>query len=128
MIKGGTQRTPPITYIRKNGTEGEYSKPIIKNAEIFKISKVESICSFIEQQQENWIGHIIRADDESYIKRMTFADYPKNEPKKRGLLSTTYGQVLKRYKEDNLTENDMINGLKGRKSRAVTALEHNSND
>ena len=127
MIKGGQQRTPPITYTRKNGTEGEYSKPIITNDEIFKTSKVESICSFIEKQQENWIGHIIRSEDDSYIKRLTFADYPKNEPKKRGILSTTYGQVLKRYKEDNLTENDMITGLKCRKSRDVTALEHNSN-
>ena len=78
---------------------------------------MEPISDFISQQQDRWIGHCIRTDDETYIKRLTFADYFKNEAKKKGPLNTTYSQVLKRYTEEGCTEQEMILKLKVRNSR-----------
>ena len=126
MIKGGQQRTKAISYTRKNGTTGEFTKPVMRNAEILKIANTESIADYIQRQQESWIGHVIRADDDTYIKQLTFADFPKGIPKKRGILNTTYRTVLCRYKKEKFTEKEMITKLKARDSRLVTATEHNS--
>ena len=58
MVKAGLQQQAPIGYVKKDGTEAEYSKPVLKNDEILKITGMESIADFVERQQENWIGHI----------------------------------------------------------------------
>ena len=81
---------------------------------VLEITGAETMKSFITKQQDNWIGHCIRAEDHDYIKRLTFPDYHKNEPKKRGKMSTTYGQVLKRFEDKNMTEKEMIRSLRDR--------------
>ena len=122
MVKGGNQRTGDIQYTRKNGTIGEYHKLIISNQRIRKLTKTESIKSYINKQQENWVGHCIRAEDDTYIKMFTFPDYYKGESKKRGRLNTVYSQVLAKYKKENenRSENDMLTELRNRNSLEVT--------
>ena len=112
MVKGGRQRSSPIPYTRKNGTIGTYSKPIITNDQIVKITKIELLSVFIKRQQENWIAHCVRADDNDYIKLLTFPDYYVGEAKKRGVLNSTYRQVWLRHKDKNETENGMLTSFK----------------
>ena len=45
MVKGGRQRTAAITYMRKNGTEGTYSKPVMTKEHILKIA-LEAFAEF----------------------------------------------------------------------------------
>ena len=42
IVKGGRQRTAPITYLRKNVTEGIYSKPVLTKEQILKITRIET--------------------------------------------------------------------------------------
>ena len=108
MIKGGLQRQTAQEYSRKDGTVGEFSKYRFKNTDISRITKAKEIPIFILEQQTNWISHCIRADDNTYIKQLTFPDYFKSVKKKTGVLLTTYGQVLKSYKSRQISENTMI--------------------
>jgi len=114
LVKGGRERTGTIEYTRKNGTTGTYSKPIMTGERILEISGAETLNSFIKKQQQNWVAHCIRSDDESYIKRLSFPDYFKNEPKKRGKMNTTYIQVRKRFEEIEMNEQEMIRSFKNR--------------
>ena len=110
MVKGGLQNQEAQCYTKKDGTEGTFAKPVLKNEEILKITGIESITVYVHRQQDNWIGHCIRADDDTYIKRLTFADHFKGEAKKRGKLNTTYVQVLQRFEcnDKKEKENKMI--------------------
>ena len=126
MIKGGRQRTAPIKYTRKNKTEGTYSKPIMTNEQILEIAKIQPVGEFVKTQQENWIAHISRAEDNTYIKMLTFPDYFPGTVKKRGPLSTTYGQVLLRYKKNNFSETQMLTSFIDRNPLEFTNQAHNS--
>ena len=110
MVKGGLQNQEAQCYTKKDGSEGTFAKPVLKNEEILKITGIESITEYVHRQQDNWIGHCIRADDDTYIKRLTFADHFKGEAKKRGKLNTTYVQVLQRFEcnDKKEKENKMI--------------------
>ena len=77
---------------------------------------IQHIGAFVERQQMNWIKRCIKSDDSAYIKKLTFAEYFKNESKKRGKLSTTYGQVLQNFKNKGLNEEQMIKRGVGNKS------------
>ena len=108
LVKGGRERTGTIEYTRKNGTIGTYSKPKMTSERVLEITGAQTLNDFIIKQQENWIGHCIRADDGDHIKCLKFPDYFKNEPKKRGKMSSTYQQVQKRFETNNMTEQEMI--------------------
>ena len=84
----------------------------MKNEDILKITGAEKIGEFVERQQTNWIKRCIKSDDSTYIKRLTFAEYFKNDSEKRGKLSTTYGQVLQIFKNKGQNETQMIEILK----------------
>ena len=114
MVKGGRQRTAPITYVRKNGTEGTYSKPVLTKEKILKITNMEMPKEFIIRQQEKWVAHCVRAEDDCYIKLLTFPDFYPGEAKKSGILNTTYRQVLQRYKKSGKTDTEMIKSFKER--------------
>ena len=114
MVKGGRQRTAPITYVRKNGTEGTYSKPVLTKEKILKITNMEMPKEFIIRQQEKWVAHCVRAEDDCYIKLLTFPDFYPGEAKKSGILNTTYRQVLQRYKKSGKTDTEMIKCFKER--------------
>ena len=128
MVPGGNQRSKAIPYVRKNGTTGEFKKLILSSEKIRTITKTDSIKKYINTQQENWVGHCIRSADSRYVKKLTFPDYYKGEAKKRGRLSTVYGQVLSEYKRthEHETENDMIIALKNRNSLGATTQAHDS--
>ena len=135
MVKGGRQRTAAITYTRKNGTEGTYSKPILTKEQILKLTKIETLNEFINRQQEKWIAHCVRADDDSYIKQLTFPDYYTGEAKKPGILNSTYRQVLLRFKKANCkctsakckcNADEMITRFRDRNPRGVTTHAHDS--
>ena len=114
LVKGGRERTGTIEYTRLNGTIGTYSKPKMTADRVLEITGALPIPDFIKQQQENWVAHCVRADDGSYIKRLSFPDYFKNENKKRGPMSSTFGQVKKRFEEKNINEKDMITSFRER--------------
>ena len=111
-MRGGMQNRDAETYTRKDGSTGEFKRKVLKNDDILKITGVEHISAFVERQQTNWIKRCIKSDDSAYIKKLTFADYFKNESKKKGKLSTTYGQVLQIFKNKGKSEEQMINELK----------------
>ena len=117
MVRGGSQRLEKETYTRKDGSEGEFSKFRLSKEQIVDICKRGKLSDFIHKQQQNWIGHCIRASDKNFIKQLTFLDYFKSEKKKTGVTDSTYRQVLLRYKENNKTETekDMIKKMKIRK-------------
>ena len=89
----------------------------------------------IDRQQENWIAHCVRADDDSYIKQLTFPDYYQGEAKKPGILNNTNRQVLLRFKKANCkctsakckcNADEMITRFRDRNPRGVTTHAHNS--
>ena len=114
MIKGGQQRLPAEKYLRKNGTEGEFTRYKLSNEKIWKIAQCTTISQFIKNQQTNWIGHCIRSKDTNMIKMLTFPDFPKDLKKKTGILQTTYRQTLQFHKIENLTEKQMITQMKNK--------------
>ena len=124
MIKGGHQRSLPIEYQTKKGDKREFTKFTIKNEEILKIAKTDTIEAYISRQQSNWIGHCVRSKDSCYIKQLTFPDYYKSDKKKPGILNTTYRSVLLKYKKENDNngktstelESDMITKFKKKES------------
>ena len=115
MVRGGSQRQAKETYTRKDGSEGEFSKFRMTNEKIVDICKRGKLSDFIQRQQQNWIGHCVRANDKNFIKQLTFLDYFKGEKKKTGVTDSTYRQVLHRCKETGISETDMILKMKERK-------------
>jgi len=115
MIKGGHQRLPAEKYLRKNGTEGEYTRYKMSNEKIWKIAKCNRVSQFIKNQQINWIGHCVRSKDTNMIKMLTFQDFPKDLKKKTGILQTTYRQTLQFHKIEKFTEKEMITQMKNKK-------------
>ena len=115
MIKGGFQRrSKKIDYTTKDGRSGEFSKILITNEEVGKICKSEPISKFIERQQSNWIGHIVRTEDKNYIKQLTF-EGRTGRSLKRGLTDSTFRQVCKRYGAEGKSVDEMIGAMMERR-------------
>ena len=57
----------------------------------------ESLKTFIARQQRQYLAHIIRREDESMVKRLTFNDDEVHIP---GPYTTLQSSVLKREKMD----------------------------
>ena len=109
LVKGGQSRQATQEYSRKDGSTGEFSKYVMKNAEIFSATRPESIESFINRQRTNWIRHIVQSEDSCFIKQLTFPDFYKSDKKKRGVMSTVYRQVkLIHETELKMSEAEMI--------------------
>ena len=108
MIRGGRQKRMAQVYTRSDGTQNEFSKYLYTNNEIVRMSGVELVSTYIKRQQTIWVNHAIRADDSCFIKRLTFPDYPAGTKKKSGILQTPYTQVLKYYRDENITETQML--------------------
>ena len=128
MIKGGWQRQKSEKYVRKkDGVEGEFAKLRVTNKEILKIAKIKTITEFVNQRQEDWIGHCVRANNSTFIKQLTFPDYYDTDVKKRGVLNSTYRQVLIKFKDNDYNENDMLKMMRNRVLCDVTTRNRNSN-
>ena len=85
LVKGGHQRKPEIIeYTRKDGKRATYKKLLYLNEQIKSKTNTRPLKDFYQKQQHNWIGHCVRAPDDSYIKKLTFADSYRGKPKKRG--------------------------------------------
>ena len=109
LVNGGLRRQQSEQYIRKDGTEGEFAKYVMTNAEIYAVTNAESLESYINKQRSKWIGNCIRAEDNSFIKQLTFPDFFKSDKKKRGVMSTAYRQVKLHYENElKINENEMI--------------------
>ena len=109
LVNGGLRRQESEQYTRKDGTEGEFAKYVMKNSEIYAATKAESLESFINKQRIKWIGNCIRAEDTTYIKQLTFQDFFKSDKKKRGVMNTVYRQIKIHYeKELIINETEMI--------------------
>ena len=63
------------------------------NNAILELCKTESIETFIARQQKNFLAHIIRRDDSSLLKQLTFND---DSVRKRGRSTTLRKAVLQR--------------------------------
>ena len=128
MVKGGLRRQKTEEYTRKDGSKGEFSKYLMTNKEILHATKADAIMDFIDRQRVSWIEKIIRSEDTSFIKQLTFPDFFANEKKKPGPMSTCYGQVKNLYRnEHNLSEIGMVNSFLIRNNSGVTAQGYNSN-
>ena len=112
---------------KKDGFEGEFAKLRTTNKEIMKIAKITTITDFVRRRQEDWIAHCVRAENSTFIKQLTFADSFKTDVKKRGVLNTTYRQVLMKYKESDKNEQEMLKMMKARDLCDATTRNRNSN-
>ena len=84
MVKGGQQKQQTRhTYTTKAGETKDFAKYILTNQHISEICNDEPLTEFIYRQQKNWIAHCARANEDTYIKKLTFADYFKHEKKMR---------------------------------------------
>ena len=55
------------------------------------------------------MANVVKSEDSTFIKQLTFPDYFKNDKKKRGIMSTPYRQVKLHYENDlKMTETEMI--------------------
>ena len=63
------------------------------NEELLAICKTESIEKFIAKQQRRYLAHIIRREDDSLVKTLTFNDDPIHVP---GPYTTLRNAVMKR--------------------------------
>lgn len=67
--------------------------------DLLNICKVPSISDFISKQQEKYISHLIRADNDSIMKKLMLS---ADKNKKRGkTINTTLKQVLSHYHHPN---------------------------
>ena len=69
-------------FLRKM-TKGGYRRKkdswsfALTNDDIFRLSGIEDIESYIRKQQRNYLAHLVRHDDESLSKRLVFEENPK---------------------------------------------------
>ena len=64
---------------------------VLSNDTILQIFKTEKMCKFIAHQQNCFLAHIIRREDNSLIKVLTFND---DRIQKRGRFTTLRKAVL----------------------------------
>ena len=67
------------------------------NEELLVVCKTESIEKFIAKQQKKYLAHIIRREDDSLVKALTFNDDPIHVP---GPYTTLRNAVMKRENID----------------------------
>ena len=75
----------------------------LTNEDILRLCNTEDIESFIRRQQRNYLAHVIRHDDASISKRLTFND----DPRRPGRSTTMKTMVLthERMGEDEFNRN-----------------------
>ena len=90
MIVNGFQRVCPPNHddssddlfsdeeIEENYIDWRY---LISNEDLYKITDCQPLEDYVHQQQSNWIGHVIRKENEDPTKILTFHSTPC---KKRG--------------------------------------------
>ena len=81
LVRGGFKRKPDTFAFMKS------------NEELLAICKTESIEKFIAKQQRRYLAHIIRREDDSLVKTLTFNDVPIHVP---GPYTTLRNAVMKR--------------------------------
>ena len=67
---------------------------VLPNIEIYRLCGTEPLNLFIERQQRNYIAHVVRKQDESTTKRLTFNDDKVN---RRGRSTSLLKVVINRY-------------------------------
>ena len=87
MIRGGYKRKEDSMAFK------------LSNENILKLCKTESMETFIARQQRQFLAHIIRRDDTSMIKQLTFNDDTNHV---RGPYTTLLNAVLKREGSNEL--------------------------
>ena len=101
LIKGGFACGESETYTTKAGKSGTFSKFKLTNDTIHKITKAEKLSEFVIRQQNAWIGHVVRHNDEGLIKELCFET---GTGKKKGPATSTYKQVVKRLNFTDFTK------------------------
>ena len=85
-----------ISLIRKMA-KGEYKRKTdsmsyrLTNADLLRVSGTEDLRGFIQRQQRNYVGHVIRKDNTSIVKRLLFNDDASHKP---GRMTTLLSSVL----------------------------------
>ena len=66
-------------------------RPVITNDRLMKITNTQNLSDYVKNMQRNWIMHVIRRDNTTFIKALTFNS---NKNRKRGrLFKTVYDRV-----------------------------------
>lgn len=81
LVRGGFKRKPDSFAFMKS------------NEELLVVCKTESIDKFIAKLQRRYLAHIIRREDDSLVKTLTFNDDPIHVP---GPYTTLRNSVMKR--------------------------------
>ena len=81
LVRGGFKRKPDSFAFMKS------------NEELLVVCKTESIEKFIAKLQRRYLAHIIRREDDSLVKTLTFNDDPIHVP---GPYTTLRNSVMKR--------------------------------
>ena len=86
MIRGGFKRkTDSMAYI-------------LSNEDVLRICNTEMLETFVARQQKAFLAHIIRRDDNSLVKQLTFNN---DDNKRRGRFTTLCKTVLQREAQSN---------------------------
>lgn len=110
LVKGGFQCKSRHDYTNKDGEIKNYGKFLMRNEEILKICQSEKLSDYIHRQQSKWIAHVVRQDDQNYTKQLCFET---GKGKKRGVSSSTFKQVIKRFEPRSQVE--VLLDMKNRK-------------
>ena len=72
------------------------------NTQILEICKTPSLKRFIQKQQFNWYWHLVRSDERTIVKQLTFSD---EQCVKMGKLTTLRSSIVKnhcKYNDENI--------------------------
>ena len=85
VINGYGRVNPPSSDTDDSDEENEVDwRFIINNERLHQITKTESITQFYQQQQVNWMAHLIRRENDNVGKILTFHQVQRT---KRGRIS-----------------------------------------
>ena len=86
-----------MSFIRKM-TKGGFRRKsdswsyVLLNEDLLRMSKTMTLKAYVDKQQRNYVGHIVRKDNASIVKRLLFNDDPSH---KTGPRTTLLSSVIK---------------------------------
>ena len=81
-------------FVRKMTKGGYKRKPdswrfIYTNAKLLSMAQTSDLASYVRRQQRNYLGHIVRKDNSSIVKRLMFNSDPSKRPGRQLTLNSS---------------------------------------
>ena len=83
-----------LAFLRKMTKGGHKQKPdswrfIYTNAKLLSMAQTSDLASYVRRQQRNYLGHIVRKDNSSIVKRLMFNSDPSKRPGRQLTLNSS---------------------------------------